>query len=119
MSEKTMKITLEFNPTSARDQRIIAFINEETQKMKQAKLGLALAKAEIVKSLLSEPTKLHRKKVKESFLLSFNEEDKLNAIYKEYIKERDEEISLADFSLNHLGNIKIKERKSLISKHLQ
>jgi hypothetical protein len=118
-TNKNIKIIVEFDPTSQHDTNIIKFIDDELAKMKSIKVDAApLKKSDILRMLISEPTKVHEKKVKDAFLATFSEADKLNAIYKSYIKNREVDIDLADFSLNHLGNIKEKDRKIFIDNFL-
>ena len=116
---KNIKITVELDPTSLYDKSIIEFIEDEVAKMKRVKVDTSpLKKSDILRLLISEPTKAHEKKSKEAFLATFSEADKLHAIYTGYMKDKEVDINLADFSLNHLSNIKAKDRKIFMDNYL-
>ena len=117
---KTVKITIELDESNLNDRAIIEFIETETNKMKKVDVkAVPINKSDLVRILISKPTKTHEKKVKEAFLRTFGEADKLHAIYTGYNKSIDENLTLADFSLNHLGGIKNRERRGFIDAYLQ
>lgn len=116
---KKEKITLELDPTQPKDLEIIKFLEKATDSMKKNKFGSPVSKSEVLKALLSTPTKKTSEIINRAFINGFTEADKLNAILASYNRINNLDISLADFSLNYLGNLKNKERQKLIKQSLQ
>lgn len=110
-----MKITIELNKENQHDKVLIDFLEEQGNTMKKFSQKQALQQGEILRQLITKPTESSKQKIKKVFISALSEEAKLNAIHKSYSIKNKLDISLADFSLNHLSNIKPLQRSKYLN----
>lgn len=112
-----MKITIELKNEDEQDKKIINFITDHLKSMKEIDSKQALSQDSILRHLINKPTELHKEKLRKSFLANISEETRLDLIYKSYKRDKSLNISLADFSLNHLTQIKKQQRVNYLNSY--
>ena len=117
-SKKLVTVSFKLDPMNQYDKEIIDYIESVRASQKNKEIGKALSKEDIVRTLISKPTKKSKAEVRDRFLATLNDDDMFQAFYRAYKEKNNVEISIPQFAMNVIGKIGEREKKQYINNYL-